>query len=408
MLLRYANILLRLFTLGVRFLFVVVIAQLLTAEEVADYGYITAFVGYVIYIVGFEFYTYANRELIKAEENERFSIIFNQQVLYIALYICILPILYIILMSFGFNEILALIICAISVFEHLCQEWNRILISIGKVNKATVVLFIRGGAWSIVVTLLMVLDIDARNLMYITVSWLISLIIAFLICIHDTWLIRQRIKIDIKWVYRGVASCFILFIASLASRGIVTFDRFFIGEVSDKSVLAAYTVYITISNALLSAIDAAVVSFLFPGVVRSAQKKNKELFYSALKDFTIKSLVVGAGFGLILIIGIELLVGYFSNSVYLDNLFLFKWILLVNLISVLALPCHLGLYSMKGDLEIMISSVVGFIFFLMVSIITIVAKMDAIYIIYGMILSTVIMLCMKFYYFVNRYRVWFI
>ncbi|HDL8116157.1 TPA: oligosaccharide flippase family protein, partial [Yersinia enterocolitica] len=69
---------LRLFTLFIKFVFILFLAKYFTPEDVGRFGYVTAAIGYLIYFVGFEFYTYSCRELIKEKREAIFSIIANQ------------------------------------------------------------------------------------------------------------------------------------------------------------------------------------------------------------------------------------------------------------------------------------------------------------------------------------------
>ncbi|WP_348634627.1 hypothetical protein CV024_00275 [Vibrio fluvialis] len=195
------------------------LAKFLPVAEMGNYGYLTAVIGYFIYVAGFEYYTFANREMIKSRSEKDSNIIFNQLSLYLYGYLFFLPILVLFLIWARFEGHIILIIVSISILEHLCQEWNRILISIEKVTSATVVLFFRGGIWAIVASLVMFFSPSMRTLNFVLSTWLISLALALLISICATPKRLLKFKADKEIILKGLVTCSTLFVASLATRG---------------------------------------------------------------------------------------------------------------------------------------------------------------------------------------------
>ncbi len=411
MFIKIVSVSLRLLTLAVKFIFVIFIAKFISTKDMANYGYIMAIIGYMIYAVGFEFYTYSNRILICAKEEELYNLIWNQQVFYLIVYIAALPLLFFAMLSFSFSPFMSGLVCTLVFLEHICQEWNRILISLGKSLEASVVLFLRGGAWSIAVILIMFLYDSLRNLDVILVGWIIGLMLPLYICLLETLKLRKKSKgiftIDLLWIKKGILVSISLFIASLAIKATVTFDRFFIGDLGGEEVVAAYVIYISISNAILSSVDAAVVSFMFPSIIKSAHQKNKTEFDQICKIFLIRCMGIALFFAVGVALLIEPMMDVFQLQQYVKHVAMVNWILLYVVITVAALPFHLGLYSFNEDKIIMKISILSAVVFFIMSGYFMINNMPPISIIYAVVIASLIVLSLKYYYFNKSYKKWF-
>ncbi|HHH1038063.1 TPA: oligosaccharide flippase family protein, partial [Yersinia enterocolitica] len=278
---------LRLFTLFIKFVFILFLAKYFTPEDVGRFGYVTAAIGYLIYFVGFEFYTYSCRELIKEKREAIFSIIANQLTFYFLVYTVVLPAIIVYLSYKSFSAHFIFLFCAITCLEHLAQEVNRILITLRKNLLASVVLFIRGAAWCILVIMIVIIDPKISDFITILYFWLSGCFIALCLSVYHLLGFYSKVEVCSDWIKRGVISALPLFLATLAFRGINTFDRFIIGYISNLGVAGAYIIYSSIGNAIISAIDAAIVSFLYPHVLLAAHERNYENYKLVMRKLYI-------------------------------------------------------------------------------------------------------------------------
>ena len=88
---RLLNLGLRSATLGTRFLFIFFLAKYLDPASVGYYGIFTATLGYAIYFVGLDFYTYVSREIVKAPADQRGKLLKGHAALSGLLYLALLP-----------------------------------------------------------------------------------------------------------------------------------------------------------------------------------------------------------------------------------------------------------------------------------------------------------------------------
>lgn len=84
---RLANILLRALTLSSKFLLVFYLAKFLEPAQLGLYGLFAATIGYALYILGLEFYTFSTREFIKTPSSEWGNYLKSQTYLTLTIYL---------------------------------------------------------------------------------------------------------------------------------------------------------------------------------------------------------------------------------------------------------------------------------------------------------------------------------
>ncbi|MEE1714197.1 hypothetical protein RIM91_33615, partial [Pseudomonas aeruginosa] len=130
----------------------------MNAEDVGIYGLVAATIGYGVYVVGFEFYNYSNRELVIAPQSEWLPLIRDQFLLYLLIYVVTLPFIVTVFWGGWLPWPYFSIFVTLLLLEHIAQEFNRILVAASKQLLASVVLFVRRGIWCLVVILCMWFD----------------------------------------------------------------------------------------------------------------------------------------------------------------------------------------------------------------------------------------------------------
>jgi len=140
---RLANIALRGMTLGSKFVLIFILAKLLEPAEVGLYGLLTATIAYVMMAVGFDFYSYATRELINTDRKDWLALLRDQGVFFGITYAAVLPLCFLIFWFDFLPWTLAMWFFPLLVLEHIAQEFNRLLIAISEPLWASIVLFLR-------------------------------------------------------------------------------------------------------------------------------------------------------------------------------------------------------------------------------------------------------------------------
>ena len=272
---RALNVGLRIGTAGVRFLFLFFLAKCLEPALVGYYGIFVATVGYALYVVGIDFYVYVSREIIKIPADHRGKLLKSQAALVGALYLTLLPLSLLILLRSDWPGYLMWWFAPILVLEHFNQEMSRLLIALSEQLTSSVILFVRQGSWATVAILAMMLDYDLRNLEMIMMLWAVAGVIAATVAI---WKLKQlktegwSLPIDWVWVKKGVfiGSAFLL--ATLALRGVQTFDRYWLEALEGIEIVGAYVLFFGVASSLLLFLEAAIFSFAYPVLIEHSHK----------------------------------------------------------------------------------------------------------------------------------------
>jgi O-antigen/teichoic acid export membrane protein len=251
-LVRGFNIALRGATLLSKFLLVIFLAKLLEPRELGLFGLITATVGYAIYLLGFEFYSFALREMLARPQSQWISMIRDQVVFYASTYALGLPLLTLLFFHSLLPWDLVWLVFVLIFLEHTAQELNRLLVAAGLPNYAGFVLFVRSGAWCWVVLGLMWIYPDSRQIEVVLIGWILG---AFVACAMGlNWLRKLKTNsrfssIDWHWVSRGLRVAAPLLLASVAIRGIFTLDRYWVEHISGLDALGPYVLFVGMEEA---------------------------------------------------------------------------------------------------------------------------------------------------------------
>ncbi|PWF48930.1 lipopolysaccharide biosynthesis protein [Massilia glaciei] len=360
---------LRALTLGSKFLLVFFLAKFIPADQLGSYGLVAATVGYGIYLVGLEFYTFASRELVGAAPAAQATIVANQCYLYLLCYALAIPVVLLLSWRGLLPGAHAAWIVGLLIAEHIAQEANRVLIALSQQLFAGVVLFVRMGAWGLIVIGVQALAPHTRTLDFVLGAWLAGVVLA---CGLSLWRIGALVPLaagpapDRRWIGRGLRVAFPLLLASIALRGISTFDRYFVEHLAGLEVLGAYVLYAGMAAAVISFLDAAVVDFAYPKLIAAGRARDAALLRAELLLVGRNVLVFGALLSLACALTGTVFVGYLANPVYADNIFILYWLLLATAISACGAVPHLGLYALGVDRHILYSQGCGFLVFLLV------------------------------------------
>lgn len=363
---RLLNIGLRGSTLVSKFLLVFLLARFLEPAEVGMYGLLTVTISYALYFLGLDFYIFTTREILKARPENRGQLVKSQVGLSLLLYMVFLP-LSMGLFAFGLLPWwLAPWFLGLVILEHINQELNRLLVAINHQLIASWVLFFRAGAWALGVVALMALDSRQRSLEVVMLAWLMGGAMAVglgVFAVTRTGMGGWHRKIDWAWVKRGLITAIPMLVGTLALRGVYTVDRYWFEALVGLDVLGAYVLFIGMCAALLSFMDAAVFTFLYPALIAAHADQNAGEFKAKLRQLTIQTMAFTVIFATVAWVAIGPILEWLGRSVYMENQFLFGWLLLGISLFVLSMVPHYALYALGHDKPIIMSHMTGFLVF---------------------------------------------
>jgi len=367
---RLINVGLRGSTLLAKFLLIFVLAYYLEPVDVALYGLLAASISFGVYCVGFDFYTFSSRELIAAPKISWLRLLRDQGAFFLLVYLIAFPLMLAVFYFDFLPWILAPWFFTILLLEHLGQELNRLLVAMSRQLLASVVLFLRAGLWAFVVVAAFWWSEEARSLHMVLACWALGGLLAMLLGLLALKALDREalaLSVDWAWIGRGIKVALPLLLATLALRGMFTFDRYWLQSAAGTDVLAAYVIFIGVGNALVSFLDASVFVFLYPSLVKAYQQKNRNLFFKNMKSMLLQTMMVMCVLVLVAVVAIRPVLVFLDNEVYSQYMDVYYLVLLAMFLLVLSMVPHYGLYAMKLDRWIISAHLLTFFLFLVLS-----------------------------------------
>ena len=363
---RQLNIGLRGITLCTRFLFVFFLAKYLDPASVGYYGLFTASVGYCLYFVGLDFYTYTTREILKTPNEQRGQLLKGQAALSGVMYLVLLPVAFFLLQHAGWPTGLALWFFPILVLEHFNQEISRLLVAFSEQITSSLILFIRQGSWALVIVALMTLDTTSRQLQTVMACWagagLVSGILGVL-KLKKLHMGGWRNPTNWRWIKKGVKVSGAFLLATLALRGVQILDRYWLESLVSIKVVGAYVLFTGVAGTLMVFLDAGVFAYAYPELIMLHQHRQYQKIQEKVKHMLGYTVLFSAGFSLISWELLPYLLGWIKNPVYSESLNMYPWILLAMVINAISMVPHYALYSSGTDKPIIYSHIAALVAF---------------------------------------------
>jgi O-antigen/teichoic acid export membrane protein len=365
-LVRLSNLGIRASTLVTKFLLVFVLAKLLQPAEFGLYGLIFASISFLVYLLGCDFYKYANRELIVASQPDRSGMLRDQAVFYGLSYLVGLPLG---LLLF-FYEILPwsifLWFVLLLILEHLGREVSRILTCLSQQLPAALTLFLRAGAWVLVLMPMMWFMPALRQLEWVFAAWAAGLLISIVygcLKIKPSIAWHRRAPINWQWLSTGFKKSLPFAVGTLALTGIPTFDRYLLEVFSSRETLAAYVLFAGIANVMRAFLDSSVFVFTYPALITAARDRQIAAFAHGMRVMTLEAVLV-----MLVVTGLAIMLAkpllqWIGHATYLQHLNLLFWALGAISLYALGLIAHYGLYALRCDRTIVVSQLAGFAVF---------------------------------------------
>lgn len=353
-----------------RFLLIFFFAKYLDPALVGYYGLFTVAIGYSLYFVGLDFYTYVARELLKAPGKQRGNLLKGQAALSGLLYILFLPFTLVFLYYVDWPRSLVFWFFPVLVLEHFNQEISRLLIALSAPVVASVLLFIRQGSWALITVALMAWEPSARDLQTIVVLWAAAGVAA---AFAGVWSIRKlsmggwRDALDWHWIRRGIAVSSAFLLATLALRGVQTFDRYWLEALGGIEIVAAYVLFFGVAGTLLTFLDAALFAFTYPALIQLHHDQKTDVAHAKVRKMLGITIILSGVFALISWLLLPYLLLWINNPVYSNAINLYPLLLLAMIVNAIGMVPHYALYARGHDRPIIHSHIAALIFFVLVT-----------------------------------------
>lgn len=362
------NVGLRGATLLARFLFIFFLAKYLTPAMVGYYGLFVAAVGYALYFVGLDFYNYVTREILKAPNDRHGQMLKGQAAMSGALYILLVPIALVFFSQIDWPVQLFWWFFPILFLEHLNQELNRLFVALSLQITASIILFIRQGSWAIASVFLMFYHNPSRNIDTVLALWFFAGLVAALMGVLKLRKLKMggwQKNVDWQWVKKGLGISGALLVATLALRGINTFDRYWLQALGGIDIVGGYVLLLSIAGTLMTLLDAGIFAYAYPKLIRYHSNGERALAQSSVRQVLWQTVVFSGGFALVSWLVLPYFLRWIGNPVYLNATDLYPWILIATVLNALSMVPHFGLYAQGHDKSIIYSHGASLVIFVL-------------------------------------------
>jgi O-antigen/teichoic acid export membrane protein len=351
----FAVIILRGLTLASRFLLSVLLARMLSPEEMGQYGLVTAVLAFALLALGLEFYSHMYREMVPASPARRAQMIADQFVL--------AGLTFLIVVLLSVSAVLAGLLPArlapwfllILASEHLSLEATRILIITSRPVRAYMGVFLRGGIWVYAIAVLMFTTPSSRSLETVLIWWALggaSSIVLAAVSLRDLpWREVRNRRPDWAWIRSGLRTARPFMLTAAAAQTITYVDRFIIDQFAGREVLGVYTFYSTISIGLLS-LGASVSHQFLPKVI-AGYVSGQEAYRANVRTFFWSLFSIACGMTILAGLAIWPMLALFGLSTYAANIGVFFLMLPGVLFRVLSDVPSYALYAARADASLL-------------------------------------------------------
>ncbi|WP_379552933.1 lipopolysaccharide biosynthesis protein [Qipengyuania sp. DGS5-3] len=362
------NFCLRVFTLGMRFGLIALLARFLDVASVGHYGLFAAAIFYGLLVFGLDLYVFVNREIVRAKPNEISGLLKNQFLVICLGYLLLAPPVLYVLQQSNLPSDLLWWFLPVLLLEHFNQEVFRVLVVLERQLTASILLFVRQGSWVMILAVLFWLDPESRNLTLLFSLWLgagILAAIGALVALRAVGLGRPDAGLKLQWVKAALLVSAIYLLATLALRAILTFDRFIMEELSGIEIVGVYVFFVGLAAALNALSDAAVFAFKYPQLLRLADPDPTAEFWRQSAFMALQAAIFAIVFVAGAVFVLPWILAWVSAPIYAQFAQLFYWALAAATLLSWSMVPHYILYSLNRDTLILSSHLIAMaIFFL--------------------------------------------
>ena len=356
------NLALRGLSMGARFILTFFIGKYFSTEDLGMYGLFFTTVTLAVFLLGFDFYTYSNREILYVKEDDKLSVLREQFLFYGITYVVFLLPLFLIFFYGVLPYKYILLFYVILIFEHLSQEFYRLFTVMSQPMFANLLLFLRSGIWIYLLIVYYLFSPQAHySLDAIFIGWLIgsglSVVLGF-IKIFTMFRGYSLRPVKATWFVAGLKVCLFYFFSTVALKAIEFANRYIVEYFCDLKSVGVFTFYSQIANAINVVIFTLFIMILYPALI-VAVNENKVFEYYELKKQLIRKVLVSSVV-LSAVVGVIIypVLHFIGKEEYYGEITTFYILILSNIFLNVSLIYHYILYAFKKDIALFVSTLI--------------------------------------------------
>lgn len=357
-----SSILLRVLSMASRFGFLLVLASAAPVSVVADYGVLAGFVSAAAYLIGFDLYIQASRNVRRSRTYHTY--LSNQLVFSLGAIVVVFA-LRGIWPTTQSGEGYVLLLSLVLLTDFAQQEFARVFLAHGRYQWANVFQFLRLGLWPAMLLVEMtLLGRTAQDISHVLEFWAGVNAVATLGGIVMVTRLVQGFRLRPSWrlFVAALPRQLLIFSSSAVLLLFSGVDRVLLSSRSGDAYVAAYVFYGSIYGTTLTLIYTGLINpYYATWADRSVPWAVKE---QKLRQFGI----VAVGFAVMavasLFFGMDILLGILHRSEYAGLRFVQFYFIAYVLVSVVGMIPHFTLFAQRRDRAIAVASGATLVVFL--------------------------------------------
>lgn len=364
---KLSSLFLRGATLVIRFGLSFYIIKFLGPEAFGTYGLVLGLVGIMPALIGWGLNYFVAREIVGKTPAEALVLVRDRLAISVAS-LTIISVLALAALPFTGRslDMIALLIFLLIWAETLGLDVNQPLIGMDLALLANVVFFIRAASWVIPAAAAGMLFPQMRTLEAVFGAWLIGhcLANAAIFAFIRRWPLKvmKQTPIDRAWVRERLSASWFIYLSDLGLVGFIYLDRYIVGATLGIALAGIYSFYWSLTNALQTLVQTAVVQMALPALVRAARGEGMgELWRKTLKLELLRTLVISGTMSVVIFGASDVLLGRMGMSDMRTHYVLFCLLLLAAIVRSCSDLLSIGLTSLNRDRSYALMNVSGMV-----------------------------------------------
>ena len=356
------NLAIRSLALILKFFSVLLMAKNVNPEILGQYNYQLYLIFLCVYVLGFELYYLNNRKVLSTQVKKNIDFYINKHLSTILLLCTSVVLIGAPCVAYIWGIRLLVIFPIVIYGEGIFNEIYRLLNITNKNIQSSAYLLLRNFS-----TLVFFYLLSQENLCSVSTLLTGYFLPAFILSVIFLLKIKfQFIFVRPKQIFKEIVKTRLVFLSSVSARLQQFLDKYFILLMQSASLVAAYTFYQNITNAIITLLESGIFLFAMNHLysMKDLYSDEKEL-KRYIKKLLVKISAVYLLSSIFVYIGLYFFV-HKINRIYVDNMYLLGATTIAAFFIVLSYPFHLMLYFKKSDRQLLIININSLFFFLII------------------------------------------
>lgn len=272
------------------------LAHFLGISDLGIYGLILGATAMAPALLGLGLNGPMNRQIVDADRAFATRLICTRFLASAVVYAIVVPLalLWIFHMFPGAPAYLLVMIVAIVILEHVTADIHGVLVFRHHHLLASLLLFLRTGAWPLPFMLLAWMEPGLRTMSFLTASWLAGLLLVLLLSL--LYAVKNELlrnfSFDMAWLKQAFGKSVPFYIFDSASMGSLYADRYIMTSLLGLSLTGIYTFYWSLSNAIMTVVIYGVLQPFAPQIIAAVAQADRRRLRAKVAEMRTRILAV--------------------------------------------------------------------------------------------------------------------